>query len=93
MEVLIYTYNIYCGLSLYPGIIILLSLYNRYLLTQGTLYHKGLSYLIQFIKKSLYILCSGLDKGDFLNFLIFKKVLTLLILKNLTSQYNLLCIK
>ena len=35
-----------------------ITLYNKYLFTKGTLYHKGLSYLIQLITKFEYILCS-----------------------------------
>lgn len=53
------------------------SLYNRYLLTKGTLYHKGLSYLIQSIIKSEYILCSTLCLGDVLYFRISIKGLIL----------------
>lgn len=50
-----------------PVISIYLSVYNRYLLIQGTLYHKGFSYFIQSITKFEYILCSTLYLGDNLN--------------------------
>ena len=63
-----------------PVTVFYLSLYNKYLLTKGTLYHKGFSYLIQSIKKSENILCSTLPIGDVLYFRISIKGLILLIL-------------
>lgn len=68
---------------------IYLSLYYRYLLTQGTLYHKGFSYLIKSITKSEYILCSTLCLGDVLYFLISIKGLILVLYR--ISCHNIIC--
>ena len=51
------------------------AIYKKYLVTKGTLYHKGLSYLIQFNTKFEYILCSTLKIGKVLYFLISIKPL------------------